>query len=163
MVKQKLKDTQLFQKWFFVSKESNFNSMKFWEEIGFMENNKKNQYLADLYTKAYEWMCTNLKNDNKIHHCILPIVYRVYNSLLQHDENINIDIYELLDDINLNLGRLLNYFNKNFSDCDWEAECTSTYSNNYYEKTLKMLKLKETNPEKYKYIVREKKLKRIIE
>ena len=143
-----------------------------WYNTGLLSNLSSEQepQVVELFEKGMQYV---LKNDidDKRNQLILPIIRRVYASLVTHkwvnDKNklllYNIiDIDDLIKDFYLLYENTMSNFLLNFKYIDIELEFCSLFSNNYIGRLSKEFFKNKTEEEILLILTRDDKLKKLI-
>ena len=110
----------------------------------------------------HNYLLELVENHNQEDSLLIPILYKILKSLY-HKSIKDFDLEYFIDFVNEKLYKTIKYFYDNFKNIDTQAESCLLISTNISNELIDLNKLKNKDYEKYKLLIRERKLKRIIE
>ena len=122
-------------------------------------------YLSKLLSKVSDYLLDN--NECKLlDSYLLPACCRIFYGLKDHKPYKGslyvVDYYYVVDQIKEKYKEVYKVLKSNFKYIDYEAETLQLICSNIKIEIIHLYKLKTRDPEKYKILIRDKKLKRII-
>jgi hypothetical protein len=126
---KKLKDTQLYIHYFNKKSMSGFDSVYYWSNAGFLEYKSSKYNKEEHYKFLSNIMCRVMEYDIfDISEIIFPIIVRASNMIYNRVGVIDLDIEKMINNIHKKLDSLLSFYEVNFPNIDWQAECCANFS-----------------------------------
>jgi len=142
--------------------------VNYWSGLGFVKDELSNDdklYLSKLLSKVSDYLLDNNESE-LLNSYLLPACCRIFYGLKEHNPYKGslyvIDYEYIIDEIKEKHQEVYTALKSNFKYMDYEAETLQLICSNIKIEIVELYKLKTKDPEKYKILIRDKKLKRII-
>jgi hypothetical protein len=125
-----LKNCEIYKDYFYKKNMVGFDPVTHWSSAGFLvHNNYNNHYNEEEHNFLSNIMCRVMEYDGfDINELVFPIIVRASNLIYYHVGVIDLNIEKIINNIHKKIDSLLSFYEVNFPNTDWQAECCATFS-----------------------------------